>query len=197
MRISKNDISRAVKILKNAGVIAAATETAYGLIADALSARAVRKIFLIKSRSKNKPLPLIAASPAMVKEFFFLSRQEAVLARKYWPGPLTMLLKPKKKFPGSLAAGRKKLAVRVSSSAIIRRLSAALGNPVTSTSANRSGAGECYSAICVEKAFTGIKNTPDMILDTGVLARVLPSTIIEVSGDKIKVLRQGPIKIKN
>lgn len=184
-------------VIKAGGVVAAPTETAYGLIADAFSARAVKKVFLIKGRSRRKPLPLIAASPAMVKKFFFLSKRELSLANKYWPGPLTILLKPKKRFPNALAAGRKKLAVRVSSSAIIRRISVALGNPVTATSANKSGARECYSALCVEKAFRDFKNTPDMILDAGVLARVLPSTIIEVLGEKIKVLRQGPIKFRN
>lgn len=193
MRISKNDISRAVKILKNRGVIAAPTETAYGLIADAINAQAVKKIFLIKGRERRKPLPLIAASLEMVKKFFFLNKREAALAAKYWPGPLTILLKPKKKFPRALASGRRKLAVRVSSSAIVRKISASVGNPVTATSANKSGSKECYSAFCVEQSFGNIKKAPDMILDGGVLARVLPSTIIEVSEDKVKVLRQGPI----
>ena len=195
--INNRDIKKAIAIIKSGGVVAAPTETAYGLIADAMSPQAVKKIFLIKGRSKIKPLPLIAASSAMVKKFFHLNKRESDLAKKYWPGPLTLLLKPKNKFPNALALGRKKLAVRVSSSRAIRKISAAVGNPVTATSANKSGAGECYSAMCVEKAFRDIKKTPDMILDAGALARKLPSTIIEVSGDKIKVLRQGQIKFRN
>src|SRR3989344_3374347 len=175
--INNRDIKKAIAIIKSGGVVAAPTETAYGLIADAMSLRAVKKIFLIKGRSKIKPLPLIAASFAMVKKFFYLNKRESDLAKKYWPGPLTLLLKPKKKFPRALALGRKKLAVRVSSSAIIRKISARVGNPVTATSANKSGAGECYSALCVEKSFRYIKKAPDMILDAGALARKLPSTI--------------------
>lgn len=183
--------------MKNGGVAAAPTETAYGLIADAMNAQAVKKIFLIKERSKAKPLPLIAASLTMVKKFFFLNNHDAALVVKYWPGPLTILLRPKKKFPRVLTLGRKRLAVRVSSSVIVRKISAGVGNPVTATSANKSGSKECYSAFCVEQSFRNISKAPDIILDGGVLARVAPSTIIEVSGDKIKVLRQGPVKIKN
>lgn len=193
--INNRDIKKAIAIIKAEGVVAAPTETAYGLIADAASLHAVKKIFLIKGRSKKKSLPLIAASFDMVKKFFYLNKRETVLAKRYWPGPLTILLKPKKKFPSALALGRRKLAVRVSSSAVVRKISARVGNPVTATSANKSGSKECYSAFCVEQSFRNIEKAPDIILDGGVLARVAPSTIIEVSGDKIKVLRQGQLRV--
>ena len=191
------DITKAVLILRKGGVVAAPTETSYGLIADAMLSRAVKKIFLIKGRSKMKPLPLIAASSAMVKKFFFLNKRESGLAKKYWPGPLTILLKPKKKFPRALALGRKKLAVRVSSSRIAAEISARLGRPITSTSANLSGRNELYSATAVAAEFKNKSVKLDMILDGGKLSRRKPSTIIEVQNGRIIVLRQGPIKFRN
>lgn len=193
----KSKIQRVVEILRVGGVAAIPTETAYGLAADAMNAVAIKKIFLIKGRPISKPLPLIAASSAMVKKFFFLNKRELVLAKRYWPGPLTLLLRLKKKFPRVLVLGRKKLAVRVSSSKIAMTLSRALKSPIIATSANLSGKSECYSASAVRKAFSSRWHKPDMILEGGRIPKRKPSTVIEVSGGKIKVLRQGQIKFRN
>ncbi len=195
-KISKNDILKAAAILKKGGVVAIPTETAYGLAADAMDGEAVRRIFAIKGRSAKKPVPVIAGSLKMAKDFFYLGKIEEKMAREFWPGPLTMLLKPKKKFPAVLARGRKKIAVRVSSSKIVAELFKKIRTPITSTSANLSGRAECYTPSCVRREFFKKTEKPDMILDGGILPRRKPSTIVEICNGKIMVLRQGQIKLK-
>lgn len=187
-----SNVKKAVAILKRGGVIATPTETAYGLAADAMNARAVKKIFLIKGREKGKPLPLIAASLSMVKNFFYLNSFEEKLARRYWPGPLTILLRPKKKFPIKL----KRVAVRVSSSPVAKIICLSLSRPITATSANISGKKELYSDKSVTMEFSGRRYKPDFIFPGGRIPKRKPSTIVEARGNKIIILRQGEIKLK-
>lgn len=188
-------INKAAQILKSGGVVAIPTETAYGLAADSMNAAAIKKIFKIKGRINSKPISLIAASSQMVKKFFYLNKKEAALAKRYWPGALTLLLKPKKRFPSTLAGGAQKVAVRVSSSKVAAALSRALQRPITATSANISGRGECYSYEVVQSIFKKRKYKPDMIIDGGTLRHTKPSTIAEVRSQKIIILRKGPIAL--
>lgn len=188
--LNSKDLKRAIQIIKQGGVVAAPTETAYGLIADAMNARAVKNIFLIKGRKKSKPLPLIAASLSMVKNFFYLNSFEEKLARRYWPGPLTILLRPKKKFPIKL----KLVAVRVSSSPVAKIICLALSRPITATSANLSGKKELYSDKSVTMEFSGRRYKPDFIFPGGRIPKRKPSTIVEARGNKIIILRQGAVK---
>lgn len=193
--ITLGDLEKAVRILKRGGIVVYPTETAYGLAADIMNAAAIKKIFRIKGRPSSKPIPVIAASIIMVKKFFYLNRKEAALAAKHWPGPLTLLLRARKKFPKELTHGAARVAVRVSSSISAVAISALLGRPITATSANISGSLECYSHQCVNKQFRKRKERPDMILEGGTLQKIKPSTIALVEGKKIKVMRKGPIKI--
>ncbi|MEK7516464.1 MAG: L-threonylcarbamoyladenylate synthase [Patescibacteria group bacterium] len=189
----KSDIAAAVRILKRGGVIVFPTETAYGLGADATNPRAVSKIFVVKGRSERKPLPLIVASKRMAERFFIFSEAEAALARRHWPGPLTLLLRPRRRFPRGVLGPDGRAAVRVSGSALARALSARLGKPITATSANRSGGKTCYSVSCVRRSLDKVQ--PEMVLDGGTLSRRKPSTIIRVTKKSVRVLRQGTVRL--
>ena len=183
----------AVRVIRRGGVIVYPTETAYGLGVDATSPRAVQKIFSIKGRSGKKPLPLIAASQSMAEKFFYFSSAERALAHRYWPGPLTLLLRPRRQFPRGVAGRDGRVAVRVSGSALARAFSARLGKPITATSANRSGGKTCYSISCVRRGLRA--PAPELILDGGTLPRRKPSTIILVTKKSVRVLRQGSVKL--
>jgi L-threonylcarbamoyladenylate synthase len=189
-RYRKVTTGEAVRILRSGGLIVYPTDTAYGLGCDATYATAVKKIFSLKGRNPKKPLATIAASEAMVREYFRLDEIAADLARRHWPGALTLILpitdSRLKKALGLRAAG-----VRVPASASARKLSAALGRPIVSTSANRSGGANRYSA---RTALISL-GADVAVVDGGVLPRRRPSTVVVFKKGKAIVLRQGTIEL--
>lgn len=188
----------AVKILRDGGVVAYPTDTAYGLAADPENKKAILKIFKIKGRSKEKSLPLIAGSLKIAKKYAVFDILSLHLAKKYWPGPLTLVLKPtalaRKNFSKKVF-NNGTIAIRVPGSNAARKLSLAIKRPIISTSANVSGEQMCYSASQIKKQFKDRNLHPDFILDGGRLKKVKASTIVEVKDGKIAVLRQGRIKV--
>lgn len=184
-------MKQAIRILKQGGVIAFPTETSYGLACDPRQAKALSKIFRLKGRERGKPLPLIASSIAQVKKIARLDGQALRLAKRHWPGPLTLVLPAKVRLPAVVAPNRQ-LAIRVSSNAIARRLARGLGYPMTATSANRSGKPPAQSAAEVRRALgEGL-----LVVDGGRLPKRRPSTIVQVEKDgSWRVLRQGAIRL--
>lgn len=195
MKISK-DIFEAVKVLKNGGVIVYPTDTAYGLAADPFNPSAVKKIYQIKGRKFNKPLTLIASDLMQVKKIVHLNALEKQLIQKYWPGPLTILFQVKDKRLLRIGKGGR-IGIRIPKNKIARLLSQKCNKPLIATSANLSGQPECYSVNCVLKEFQYQKVKPDLILAAGRLPRTKRSTIILVENKKLKIIRQGSIKIQN
>ena len=186
---TKKSINSAVKILKNGGVVISPTETAYGLITDFTNKIAVNKIFKIKQREKNKLLPIIVSDFKMANEYFNFDKDSLALAKKYWPGPLTLILNKKEQTKG------KGVAVRISNNKIVNQLTKKLGRPITATSANISGQDLCYDIFDAIKQFKNNKIKPDIFLNAGILPKNIPSTIIDARNKKIKIIRQGKIKI--
>ena len=184
---SPSSVKEAIKILKNGGVVVFPTETAYGLAADATNKKAIKKVFQIKQRPLEKSLPWIAANLAMARKYVKFSHVALRLAKKYWPGPLTIILPAKR--------GNKTLALRVSSNKIAKSLSAGLGKPIISTSANISGEPTCYSAREVKKQFAKKSLQPDLLLDGGRLKKNKSSTIIKIEKNKIVIVRQGSARL--
>lgn len=179
------------------------TETAYAIGCDATNQKAVDLVFIMKKRLKKYTLPLIAESLDMIKKFCQMSDAEEHLAKKYWPGALTMVLKvASNQLAKGIVAKDETVAVRVSGNKMARELSRRLGQPIVSTSANLHGNGECYSLSEVRKHF-GCHSDPALdaveeslvMLDGGVLEKRKPSTIVKIVNGKIKILRQGEIKI--
>ncbi len=193
MNISKK-IDRATKILKEGGVIAYPTDTAYGLGADLFNSKAVDKIYKIKGRDFNKPLTLIAANLNQVKKIAAVSPEEQKIISEYWPGPLTILLKAKNKEAKKIGKDGL-IGVRVPDSETARSLADKLGKPIIATSANMAGKPECYSIYCVVNQFMNKIYFPDLILDGGNLRARKITTIIKVVNNQPKIIRQGKVKI--
>ena len=203
LEANKDNLKIVAEFLRLGKAVAYPTETAYGLAADPFNSEAIKKIYQIKGRDFKKRLPMIAESLKTVERFFILHKKERVLARKFWPGPLTIILNSKIKIQKSKLQLKiqnfkknKKIAVRVSSNKIAQVLAKSLGGLVISTSANVSGKSECYSANAVARQFKNRKFQPDLILNAGVLKKIKPSTIVAVEKGRIKVIRQGEIKIE-
>jgi len=188
-------IKRAVKIIKNGGVVAFPTDTAYGLAVDALSEEAIGKLFIIKQRVQ-KPLPVIVDSEKMLGQIAEVTSKEKKLIKKYWPGALTIIFKKKKTVPPFLTLGLPTIGARVPDSAVALALVKAYGKPLSSTSANITGQGNCYNAECVSRMFRDSESRPDLILDAGELPEVPVSTVVQLDDKGIEVIRQGAVRVK-
>ena len=186
------------RLLAVGQVIAAPTETAYGLLADALNFKAVRAVQKIKGRELGKPIALIAGSVAQVKKYFFVTALNKKLINKFWPGALTLLLKPRVKFPSSVVGLNDYVGVRVSKSIWLRQVCLSLGRPITATSANLAGQPTIFDVKLVIKNLTshGLK----YVVDGGRLKSQSVSTVALVSHGQINVLSEGivsKIKLQN
>ncbi|MBT3689797.1 threonylcarbamoyl-AMP synthase [bacterium] len=178
-------IKQAISILKKGGVIVYPTETAYALGADFLNKKATNKIYKIKGRGSSKELPIIVSSLSMAKEYVKFNKLALKLARKYWPGPLTLVLETKQ---------GKTLALRKTSNKFTLSLVKKLKVPIISTSANISGKTNCFKVDDIIKQFKNNRIKPDLIIDAGSLKKSKVSTIVSVD-NKLKILRRGAIKL--
>lgn len=189
-----NDIETAVKILKKGGIVVCPTDTAYGLAVDATNEKAVKRLFKLKGRNFKKPVHVTTPN-SWLKKLVRLDSQSLRLIKKFWPGPLTIILplKVKGKSWQILSAGMGTLGVRYPNHATAQALVEALNRPVTTTSANLSGNPPCFSIPEIKKEFAKSKIKPDFYLDGGRLRKVKPSTVVRIDKNRVTILRQGPI----
>ncbi len=182
-----------VSCLKSGKVVGIPTDTFYGLAVDPVNLRAVEKIYEIKSRLKHKPLSLLIADAAQA---YGLARDTNAnfdrLAERFWPGPLTVIVRAGSRLPLRSTAHTGNVALRVPDSAIPRAIVEALGLPVTATAANLQGAPECSHAACV---LDQIGDRIPLIVDGGPTGRSVSTTIVDLSsGDgSWSILREGAI----
>ena len=178
----------------NAGnVVALPTDTFYGLAVDPVNLRAVDRIYEIKTRARHKPLSLLIAEVAQAYELArSLDTAFDRLAEKFWPGPLTIVVKAGGKLPLRVTANTGNLALRVPEAAIPRAVVARLGLPITATSANLFGLPECSHASSVRDQ---LGDKIPLIVDGGPTARTTATTIVDLSGggNSWMILREGAI----
>ena len=181
----------AASALRAGGLVAFPTETFYGLGAAALSADAVRRVFAVKGRPESKPLLLLIDSVAMLDIVVsHIPPAAHPLMARHWPGPLTLIVPARDTLPEALTAGTGTVGVRLPAHPVARALVAALGEPVTAPSANPSGAPPPTTAAEVLAHFDGLI---DVVLDGGPTPGGEPSTIVDVTVDPPRILRQGAV----
>lgn len=175
------------------------TETCYGLGCDPTSSEAVEKIFHIKKRPENKPLLLVFPNVDMVLEYIEWNPTLEEIARKYWPGALTLVapLKASAPLARQIRGADETVAFRVSSHHFVTELTSRFGKPLVSTSANLAGEENPYDIEAVKKNFAKEIFQPDLIIDGGELPVRPPSTILTLEDGKIKILRQGEVVIEH
>jgi L-threonylcarbamoyladenylate synthase len=188
-------IEEAVRILKAGGIIAYPTESFYALGALTFNEKAVKRIFDLKKRPCEKPLPLIVDDIQILltvaKE---VPDQAMELIEKFWPGPLTMLLRARSEVPSLITGKSGKVAVRIPGDGIALEIVKAARASVTATSANISSFPPASDTDAVVSYFN---ENLDLILDGGSSPGGPPSTIIDVTVKPLKVLRAGRIKLYN
>jgi L-threonylcarbamoyladenylate synthase len=191
-----DQIQEAIKILKAGGVVAIPTSTSYGFAVDATNEKAVRKLFALKGRNFKKPIHVIARDLKQVAGLVRFGGAAELLAKEFWPGPLTLVLPLKKAGPSwtALSAGSRTLGVRLPDHPVMAELMEAFGKPITATSANVSGKPQAYSVAEIKKQFISAKQKPDFYLDAGKLRGQKPSTIVQIDGRHVTLLREGPLE---
>ena len=180
-------------VCARATLVALPTDTFYGLAVDPVNLHAVENIYRLKTRQKHKPLSLLIASLAQAYELArdtdsFLDK----LADRFWPGPLTIIVRAGTKLPLRSTANTGNVALRVPDAAIPRAVVEKFGLPITATAANLQGASECTHAACVRDQ---IGDRIPLIIDGGPTGRSLPTTIVDLSlGEgRWEILREGAI----
>ncbi len=185
-------VTYAAEQIKAGQVLGMPTDTFYGLAADPFNLRAVDRVYEIKSRSRHKPLSLLIESEDQAE---MLARDPMPdefyeLARKFWPGPLTLIVQAASRLPLKVTANTGNIAIRVPQANIPLSIIRAAGVPITATSANLSGAAECTTATAVRDQ---LAERISIIVDGGPSPRHVASTIVDLSDGTWRVLRQGAI----
>lgn len=189
--INNDNMDAAVTALRSGGVVAFPTETFYGLAADPRSTPAVRKIFSLKERPPDQPLPLIAADAAQVAEQVgTLTPLAARLASRGWPGALTLIIPASPRLCEDVHLSTGKIAVRVPADQIARLLAKCAGHAITSTSANISGEPPPSTPEDVVRSFG---DRVDVLIDAGPTPGGLPSTIVDATGESPVLVRAGVV----
>lgn len=174
-------------------VLGMPTDTFYGLAADPFNLRAVDRVYEIKSRSRHKPLSLLISDVDQAEELAKPLPEEFYrLARKYWPGPLTIIVKAASRLPLKVTANTGNVALRVPNAKIPLEVVRAASIPITATSANLSGESECTTAIAVRDQLEG---RIAIIVDGGTSPREVASTIVDLTDEdaRWRVMREGAI----
>ena len=174
-------------------VLGMPTDTFYGLAADPFNLRAVDRVYDIKSRSRHKPLSLLIESVEQAEDLAKpLPDEFYALARKYWPGPLTIIVRAASRLPLKVTANTGNVALRVPNAKIPLAVVQAAAIPITATSANLSGASECTTAAAVRDQ---LQDRIPIIVDGGTSPRETPSTIVDLTDEEARwrVMREGAI----
>jgi tRNA threonylcarbamoyl adenosine modification protein (Sua5/YciO/YrdC/YwlC family) len=186
-------IDHVVRSIQAGEVVALPTDTFYGLAVDPVNLRAVDSIYEIKTRARHKPLSLLIAD---VAQAYALARNcdnaFDKLAERFWPGPLTIIVRAGSKLPLRVTANTGNVALRVPEAPIARAIVEKLGLPITATSANLHGHPECTSALSV---FDQLGDLIPLIVDGGPTARTVATTIVDLTaGDNSwSIIREGAI----
>jgi len=187
-------LERAAGIIKNGGLAAFPTETVYGLGANALDSAACEKIFEAKGRPQDNPLIVHIFDPAEADALCRdVSDGARALMRAFWPGPLTIIMKKREVVPDAVTCGLDTVAVRCPSHRVARALLEMSGLPIAAPSANRSGRPSTTSAAHVIEDMDG---RIDCIIDGGECEVGLESTIIDMTGQRPRLLRPGGVTVE-
>jgi L-threonylcarbamoyladenylate synthase len=184
-------IDRAVGIVKSGGIIAFPTETFYGLGVDPLNSDAVSRLFRIKDRDPGKAINLVVDDIDRARGILKSIPPHALdLIQNFWPGPLTILFSCTPEVPSSLTGGTGKIGIRVPSHPVSLHLLRAMGQPVTATSANRSGHAPARTAKDVEETFG---REIDLVLDGGPTPGGKTSTVVDATLRPPRLIREGQV----
>jgi len=183
----------AARLIREGRVIVYPTDTTYALGANALDSAAISLIFELKGRPADKPMHVVVSDLEVAEKYVVLNESARILAQKFLPGPLTLILPKKGIVPDILVAGRQTLGIRIPDNKICLMLAQKAEVPITATSANLSGQENLYSINGMVEQFGSRLDQVDLIIDQGPLPQRPPSTLIDLTISPPVILREGPI----
>jgi L-threonylcarbamoyladenylate synthase len=187
-------IEKGIHLLKNGGLVAFPTDTVYGLGACFSDIDAVERIYQLKQRPRNMGLPLLVADAAQMSEVATaISPAAWLLLRRFMPGALTLVLPRAESVPDIVTGGGGTVAVRIPAHAVPLALIRGVGMPIIGTSANISGR---PSALAADEVLSQFGSKLELVIDGGRCPVGRESTIVDVTGDVPRLLRQGAISLQ-
>jgi L-threonylcarbamoyladenylate synthase len=192
LKATKSNIMKAAQIVRRGGLVVYPTETVYGLGCDPLNVQAVKRILEVKG-NRNKPLPVLAASIVDAEKIAFVSPNGKKLAAKFWPGPLTMVFPKKSALQDVVTFGLDSVGLRIPANDVALQLISLCEGLLVGSSANRTGEEPPRS---VQEMSDELKGMVDVVLDGGPTVQGMPSTVVDLSLEKARILREGLISLE-
>ena len=192
--ISESDFTLILSILRHGGVIGFPTDTAYGLGADPFNDAAIERIFNIKGRAETKPILLLVDSIRMVESISDPNQMFYSVASRFWPGPLSLVVKAQPSIPARVTAGTNTIGLRWPVAPFAVKLMGKLGKPITATSANRS---DRPAAVSAGEVQSQLGESLDVLIDGGLLPARSGSSVLDLTIDPPVLLREGPISFES
>lgn len=193
---SRGLIEKIEKFLKKGKVLIFPTDTVYGMLADATSEIAVKRVLKIKKRKKGKPIPIFVPDLKLAKKIAKISAEDEKFLKKVWPGKVTIILERKNNLPKVLFEKEKTIGLRIPEYPLLNQVLKRTKLPLTSTSANISGLFASFKLKEVLSQFKNKKFQPDVVIDAGNLKSSKPSTVIDISKKELFLIRKGQIPKK-
>jgi L-threonylcarbamoyladenylate synthase len=191
LEYSQRTIERAAELIGDGGVIAFRTDTFYGLGANPFDRAAVQRVKELKGREDRKPILIVISDPDQVERFIAApSPSFQLLAQEFWPGALTLIGKARPEVPEEVTAGTRTIGVRLPKDERVRALVRACGGALTATSANPSNESPPTNAKAVQNYFG---ESIDLIIDDGESQTGAPSTVVDATSEKARLIREGVI----
>ncbi|MCJ7478978.1 MAG: L-threonylcarbamoyladenylate synthase [Candidatus Nanohaloarchaeota archaeon QJJ-7] len=185
--VSEESIREAAEVIRSGGTVIYPTETCYGVGCDATDEEAIEKIYDMKQRPEEKGLTVIVDSLETADEYSYLTPDDRKLVEEFMPGPLTLVTEKRRNVPDLLNS---EFAFRIPGNETSRMIAEETGIPVVATSANVSGEPSKYSIEGIDDSMLG---SVDLVLDDGELDDTPSSTVIRLTGEGLKVYREGPV----
>ncbi len=182
METIEPDLEKAVKAVKEGKILVCPTDTVYGLICDTGNKEAVERLYKIKRRPRNKPIPLFVSDIKMAKEIVQIDAKQEKFLKKVWPGATTCVL--------TVKGGGGTLGLRIPKDKFVLGLIKQIGRPLAETSANMSGKPAATKINEILAQFRGQEERPDLVIDGGDLPPSKPSTVVDLRFSPPQILRQ-------
>ena len=192
--INNKELDKCVDIIKKGGIIIFPTDTVYGIGCNVFDEKAIKRVFEIKNRSYNKPICVLCSGIEDIEKLVLnLNEKERNIINEYMPGSCTLIVNKKKEISNMLTSGLDTVGVRIPGNDIAIELIKKCGFPISTTSANISGESDFTE---IKEIFKEFGEKVDVIIDGGKSKIGVPSTIVEIENNEVKILRQGSLEIR-